>query len=60
MSTYYYDPKVTRAEKEERDANIRGKIEQIRVTFPRAGYRPLLHYLRRNGVSVGETRLRRM
>jgi len=60
MSTYYADPKVTRGEKEERDADIRGKIEQIRVTFPRAGYRPLLHYLKRSGVTVGETRLRRI
>jgi len=60
MSSYHYDPKETRASKEERDADIRGKIEQIRVEFPRAGYRPLLHYLKRNGVQVGETRLRRI
>ena len=25
-ATYHYDPKVTRAEKEELDADIRGKI----------------------------------
>lgn len=60
MSSYHYDPKVTRAEKEERDADIRGKIEQLRVTFPRAGYRPLLHHLKRNGIQIGETRLRRI
>lgn len=60
MSAYYYDPKVSRTEKEEQDATIRGKIEQIRVTFPRAGYRPLLHYLKRSGVVIGETRLRRI
>lgn len=60
MSTYYSDNKITRQEKEERDADIRGKIEQIRVVFPRAGYRPLLHHLKRAGVSVGETRLRRI
>lgn len=60
MSTYYSDSKITRAEKEEQDANIRGKIEQIRVEFPRTGYRPLLHHLKRNGVQVGETRLRRI
>ena len=60
MSTYYYDPKISRAEKEEKDADIRGKIEQIRVTHPRSGYRPLLYYLRRNGIHIGETRLRRI
>jgi transposase InsO family protein len=60
MSSYHYDPKISRAEKEEQDANIRGKIEQIRVTFPRAGYRPLLHHLKRSGIEIGETRLRRI
>ena len=60
MTTYYYDPKVTRAEKEEQDADIKGKIEQIRITFPKAGYRPLLHHLKRNGVIIGETKLRRI
>ena len=59
-STYHYDPKVTRAEKEEQDADIRGKIEGLRVTFPRAGYRPLLHHLKRSGINIGETRLRRI
>ena len=60
MSTYYHDTKKTRAEQEEEDADIRGKIEQLRVTHKRAGYRPLLHYLKRNGVNIGETKLRRI
>ena len=60
MSTYYYDPKITRAEKEVFDADIRGKIEQIRVTFPTAGYRMLLEHLKRSGVEIGETKLRRI
>lgn len=59
-STYYKDSKVTRSEKEESDADIRGKVEQVRITFPRAGYRPLLHHLKRSGVNIGETRLRRI
>jgi putative transposase len=59
-STYYSERKISREEKEEQDADIRGKIEQLRVTFPRAGYRPLLHHLKRSGVLVGETRLRRI
>lgn len=60
MSTYYSDPKISRAEKEEKDADIRGKIEQIRVEFPRTGYRTLLHHLKRNGIVIGETKLRRV
>lgn len=60
VSTYYNDPKVGVATKEERDADVRGKIEQIRVQFPRAGYRMLLHHLKRNGIVIGETKLRRI
>lgn len=57
-STYYADPKTSRAEAEEWEADIRGKIEQIRVEFETAGYRVLLHHLKRNGVEIGERRLR--
>ena len=60
MSSYHYDPKVSRAEKEEQDADIRGKVEQIRVELKGAGYRPLLRHLKRSGVKIGETRLRRI
>ncbi len=60
MSSYHYDPKLSREEKERQDADIRGKIEQIRVVHKRAGYRPLLRLLKRSGVDVGETRLRRI
>lgn len=58
MSTYYSDPKVSRAEQEEWAADIRGKIEQIRVEQPRLGYRPLLQHLKRAGIIIGERRLR--
>jgi len=57
-STYYYDPKVSRAEKEEWEADMRGKIEQIRIEQPRLGYRMLLEHLQRAGVDIGERRLR--
>ncbi len=49
---------MSRAEKEEWAADIRGKIEQIRIEQPRIGYRPLLRHLRRAGVKIGERRLR--
>ena len=58
MATYYSDPKVSRAEREEREADLRGKIEQIRVAMPRTGYRYLLKELKRSGVEVGERRVR--
>lgn len=57
-STYYSDPKVSRHERDEMEADIRGKVEQIRVEFPRTGYRMLLGHLKRSGVTIGERRLR--
>lgn len=59
-SAYYHDPKTTRVEREERDADLRGQIEQVRAAFPRAGYRMLIHHLKKRGITVGETRLRRV
>ena len=57
-STYYRDPKISRREQDEREADIRGKIEQIRVEFPRTGYRMLLAHLKRAGIKIGERKLR--
>lgn len=59
MSTYYSDPKVSRREFEETEANLRHHIENIRVTFPKAGYRMLLQYIRRSGVEISEYKLRK-
>jgi len=58
MATYYYDPKISRAEREEQEADLRGKIEQIRVGMPRTGYRYLQKELKRSGIAVGERRVR--
>ena len=58
QSTFYADPKISRAEQEEWEADIQGKIEQIRFTFKNAGYRMLLNYLKRNNVEIGERKLR--
>ncbi len=60
IATYYSDPKISRADQEEKDADLRGEIELVRVDFPKAGYRPLMHYLKRKGIDIGETRLRRV
>ncbi len=59
-STYYADPKISRSEKEEFEADIRGKIEEIRIDMKGAGYRQLLRQLKRMGIKVGERRLRRV
>ena len=59
-STYHADPKISRLEQEEIDADIRGKIEQIRVTMKTAGYRMLLYHLKRSGIEIGERKLRRI
>ena len=58
QSTYFADPKISRAEREELEADIRGKIEQIRCDMPGAGYRMLLPQLKQSGVGIGERRLR--
>ncbi len=60
MSTYYSDPKVSRADQEIAAADLRGHIENIRITHKRAGYRTLQHYLRRTGVEVSEYKLRKI
>lgn len=60
MSTYYSDPKLSRAEAEEIETYLRHHIENVRVAFPRAGYRTLLNYIRRNKVRISEYRLRKV
>lgn len=59
-STFYYTPKVPRAERESRDADLKGKIEQVQTSHPRSGYRTVQQYLAREGVLVGERKLRRI
>lgn len=59
-STFYYQPKVSRKEREQQDADLRGRIEQVRVEQPNTGYRTLRQYLGRAGLRVGERKLRRV
>jgi hypothetical protein len=37
-STFYYKPKVSRLEREKKDAVVRDLIEQVQSDFPKAGY----------------------
>lgn len=57
-STYYSDPKISRSERESFEADVRGKIEQIRVDLPGSGYRVLLSALKSSGIKIGERKLR--
>lgn len=59
-STYYYQPKRPRASREREDAALRDAIEAVQADFPRAGYRTVQVYLRRQGRFVGERRIRRI
>lgn len=59
-STYYSDPKESRSEREEFEADVRGKIEQIRVEIPNAGYRILLPLVKAQGIDIGERKLRQV
>ena len=59
-SSFHYDPKVSREERERQDADLRGKIESVQTQHPRSGYRTMQHYLARQGVRVGERKLRRV
>jgi putative transposase len=59
-STYYYDPKRSRASREREDAELRDAIESVQADFPKAGYRTVQCYLRRRGRFVGERRIRRI
>jgi putative transposase len=59
-STFYYAPTKDRIEREKQDSDLRDKIEEIHSLHPKAGYRPMQHYLERSGVKVGERRVRRI
>jgi transposase InsO family protein len=59
-STYYYQPKRSRASRERADAELRDAIEAVQVDFPKAGYRTVRQYLRRRGRWVGERKIRRI
>lgn len=59
-STFYYQPKRSRASREREDAQWRDAIEAVQVDFPRAGYRTVQRYLRRRGRFVGERKIRRI
>jgi len=59
-SSYYYQPKVDPAEKQQQDADLRDRIELIQLEFPGYGYRRVQRHLARQGVRVNSKRIRRV
>ena len=59
-STFYYKPKKSRLERDKDDVALRDAVEKIQLEFPRSGYRTMQYYLKRSGIKVGETKLRRV
>ncbi len=51
---------MDRGTREERDSDLRDRIEAIQVEFPRAGYRMVRGYLLRQGERVNGKRIRRV
>ena len=58
-STYYYRP-VGNASKLWNDADLRDRMEQLALRFPRYGYRRMTAQLRRDGLKVNHKRVLRV
>ncbi len=60
-STYYYKPKVSRVTRDERDADLRDKIEFLQVEYSCYGYRTVQRQLQRHyNLVVNSKRIRRV
>lgn len=60
-STYYYKPKVSRQERNKKDADLRDKIEFVQVEYRCWGYRTIQENIYRHyGCSVNHKRIRRV
>lgn len=61
VSTYYYQPKVSRRDREQADADLRDKIEWLQVNYSSWGYRRLKSQLQlRYGLQVNGKRIVRV
>ena len=59
-SSYYYQPKGLSPEKRQGDTDVRDRIEEIALRFPRYGYRRMTVQLRREGFLVNHKRMLRL
>ena len=59
-STFYSKPKVPREQREREDAELRDQVERVQAELSPTGYRSVLRYLRRQGNTAGERKIRRI
>jgi transposase InsO family protein len=59
-SSYYYQPRGASPEKLQADADLRDRIEEIALRFPRYGYRRMTRQLQREGFLVNHKRVLRL
>ena len=59
-STFYYQPTVSREDREKQDVDLRAHVERVQTEHPQSGYRTMIRYLKKSGVRVGERKLRRI
>jgi len=59
-SSFYYKPKVKRADRMKAEADLRDKIEAICLEFPRYGYRRVTHQLKHEECQVNHKKVLRL
>jgi len=59
-SSYYYQPRSPSAEQLQGDADLRDRLEEIALRFPRYGYRRMTAQLKREGFLVNHKRVLRV
>jgi len=60
LSSYYYKPKEPTIDESKEENDLRDRIEQIALEFPRYGYRRITHQLKREGIPVNHKRVLRI
>ena len=58
-STYYYKPRVDQAKRKE-DMDIKDRLEELALRFPRYGYRRMTAQLNKEGFGVNHKRVLRL
>jgi len=59
-SSYYYQPQGATPEKRQAEADLRDRLEEIALRFPRYGYRRITRQLQREGFPVNHKRVLRL
>jgi len=59
-SSYYWKPRGASSEKRQADADLRDRIEELALRFPRYGYRRMTRQLQREGFPVNHKRVLRL